>query len=78
MTEHLVHSDAGTRVLSSQATPQIAEALHDEVIQRLFAVGVGLTSLASSPDCRRFRDQILMYVAQLDEALQATYRISAR
>lgn len=76
MAERIMQSNA-FESSACHATAQIAEVLHDEVIQRLFAVGVGLNTLAFSPDCSQFRDQILVYAAQLDDALQAAYRIAA-
>lgn len=49
---------------------RIARDLHDHVIQRLFAIGLGVQSMAGAADAPGLRDRLGRTVAELDETIR--------
>ncbi len=68
----LAHAqDARRRLLLLEDRDRIARDLHDHVIQRLFAAGLGLTGLASRTSDPEIRQRLTQYTDQLDDTIQA-------
>jgi signal transduction histidine kinase len=68
----LAHAqDARRRLLLLEDRDRIARDLHDHVIQRLFAAGLGLTGLASRTSEPEIRQRLTQYTDQLDDTIQA-------
>ncbi len=68
----LAHAQAARRrLLLLEDRDRIARDLHDTVIQRLFAAGLGLTALASKTDEPDTRQRLEEYTEQLDETIRA-------
>ena len=68
----LAHAqDARRRLLLLEDRDRIARDLHDHVIQRLFAAGLGLTGLASRASEPEVRQRLTQYTDQLDDTIQA-------
>ncbi len=68
----LAHAqDARRRLLLLEDRDRIARDLHDHVIQRLFAAGLGLTGLASRTTEPEIRQRLTQYTDQLDDTIQA-------
>jgi signal transduction histidine kinase len=68
----LAHAqDARRRLLLLEDRDRIARDLHDHVIQRLFAAGLGLTGLASRSAEPETRQRLTQYTDQLDDTIQA-------
>jgi signal transduction histidine kinase len=68
----LAHAqDARRRLLLLEDRDRIARDLHDHVIQRLFAAGLGLTGLASRTSEPETRQRLTQYTDQLDDTIQA-------
>jgi signal transduction histidine kinase len=63
--------DARRRLLLLEDRDRIARDLHDHVIQRLFAAGLGLTGLASRTAEPETRQRLTQYTDQLDDTIQA-------
>jgi signal transduction histidine kinase len=68
----LAHAQEARRRLSLlEDRDRIARDLHDHVIQRLFAAGLGLTGLASRTAEPETRRRLTQYTDQLDDTIQA-------
>ncbi len=68
----LAHAQAARRrLLLLEDRDRIARDLHDTVIQRLFAAGLGLTALASKTDEADTRQRLEEYTEQLDDTIRA-------
>ncbi len=68
----LAHAqDVRRRLLLLEDRDRIARDLHDHVIQRLFAAGLGLTGLASRTAEPETRQRLTQYTDQLDDTIQA-------
>jgi signal transduction histidine kinase len=68
----LAHAQEARRRLSLlEDRDRIARDLHDHVIQRLFAAGLGLTGLASRTAEPETRQRLTQYTDQLDDTIQA-------
>ncbi len=68
----LAHAQEARRRLSLlEDRDRIARDLHDHVIQRLFAAGLGLTGLASRTQEPETRQRLTQYTDQLDDTIQA-------
>jgi signal transduction histidine kinase len=68
----LAHAqDARRQLLLLEDRDRIARDLHDHVIQRLFAAGLGLTGLASRTAEPETRERLTQYTDQLDDTIQA-------
>jgi signal transduction histidine kinase len=68
----LAHAQEARRRLSLlEDRDRIARDLHDHVIQRLFAAGLGLTGLASRTAEPETRTRLTQYTDQLDDTIQA-------
>ncbi len=50
---------------------RIAEDLHDVVIQRLFAVGMGLQALSARPESGQARERMSGFIDDLDDTIRA-------
>jgi signal transduction histidine kinase len=59
------------RLLLLEDRDRIARDLHDHVIQRLFAAGLGLTGLASRTEEPATRERLTEYTDQLDDTIGA-------
>jgi len=51
-----------------------AYAIHDDVIQRLFAIGIGMQSLLQLSDDPFVTERLNRYIAELDETIAETRR----
>lgn len=68
----LAHAQAARRkLLLLEDRDRIARDLHDTVIQRLFAAGLGLTALASKTEETDTRVRLEEYTEQLDDTIRA-------
>jgi PAS domain S-box-containing protein len=61
---------ARQRLALSEDRERIARDLHDKVIQRLFATGLGLQSAASAPGAEPFRARLHNAIDDLDQAIR--------
>jgi hypothetical protein len=62
---------------AEDAPGQIAQYLRDHAIQRIFAVGLGLTALAERLDEPELQRRLAGYVDDLDGAISAIYLAAA-
>ncbi len=68
----LAHAQAERRrLLLFEDRDRIARDLHDHVIQRLFAAGLGLTALASRTEEPATRQRLGEYTEQLDDTIRS-------
>jgi two-component system, NarL family, sensor histidine kinase DevS len=58
------------RLALSEDRERIARDLHDKVIQRLFATGLGLQAAASRSDADNVRDRLRLAIDDLDQAIR--------
>lgn len=73
VTRHSVETellDVTSRLADMNSREQIARDLHDTVIQRLFATGMGLQSAANSPNKDTLAERTMEAVDQIDEAIR--------
>jgi PAS domain S-box-containing protein len=61
---------ARQRLALSEDRERIARDLHDKVIQRLFATGLGLQAAASRSDADNVRDRLRLAIDDLDQAIR--------
>jgi PAS domain S-box-containing protein len=61
---------ARQRLALSEDRERIARDLHDKVIQRLFATGLGLQAAASRADAEPVRDRLRTAIDDLDQAIR--------
>lgn len=63
-------ADTRQRLALSEDRERIARDLHDRVIQRLFATGLGLQSVAGRADAGPVRDRLHSAIDDLDQAIR--------